>query len=83
VTRRKSGLPLPGRAGSAGPPPTGRRGLVAEPALREPMLGDGFPPVQVERAGTCRASSPRGTALEAARVLGIDESTLWRRRGRY
>jgi NtrC-family two-component system response regulator AlgB len=48
-----------------------------------PHLGGEFTLDQIEREHIQRVLARTATAEEAARVLGIDTSTLWRRRKRY
>jgi NtrC-family two-component system response regulator AlgB len=48
-----------------------------------PAVGGDFTLNQVEREHTLRVLSRTATRDEAARVLGIDPSTLWRRLKRY
>jgi NtrC-family two-component system response regulator AlgB len=48
-----------------------------------PQLGGEFTLDQIEREHIQRVMARTSTAEEAARILGIDTSTLWRRRKRY
>ncbi|MGB8328569.1 MAG: sigma-54 dependent transcriptional regulator, partial [Polyangiales bacterium] len=48
-----------------------------------PSVGGGFTLDQVEQEHTLRVLSRTATREEAARILGIDPSTLWRRLKRY
>ncbi len=55
--------------------------LAAQPAL--PQLGGEHTLDEIEREHIQRILARTATAEEAARVLGIDVTTLWRRRKRY
>jgi NtrC-family two-component system response regulator AlgB len=48
-----------------------------------PQLGGPFTLEEIEREHIQRVLQSTATAEEAARILGIDTSTLWRRRKRY
>ena len=48
-----------------------------------PQLGGNYTLEQIEREHTQRVLQRTPTAEEASRILGIDASTLWRRRKRY
>lgn len=57
-------------------------GTLANPA-RKPMLGDRLPISAIEEEHIRRVLSSTSSFTEAARILGIDETTLWRRRRAY
>jgi NtrC-family two-component system response regulator AlgB len=48
-----------------------------------PHLGGDFTLEEIEREHTQRVLARTSTAEDAARILGIDTSTLWRRRKKY
>lgn len=49
----------------------------------EPRLGGDFTVEQIERAHIQRVIGRTATLDEAARILGVDASTLWRKRKKY
>jgi NtrC-family two-component system response regulator AlgB len=55
--------------------------IVGHAAL--PQLGGNYTLEEIEREHIQRVTARTATAEEAARILGIDTSTLWRRRKRY
>jgi NtrC-family two-component system response regulator AlgB len=57
-------------------------GTLACPS-REPRLGDRMSISAIEEEHIRRVLSSTGSLTEAAKVLGIDETTLWRRRKTY
>ena len=76
------------RARSSGRPTSSsrRRSPSASPGRRTPaprVGGDCHARGARARARRCACSRARATLEEAARILGIDESTLWRKRKRY
>jgi NtrC-family two-component system response regulator AlgB len=50
---------------------------------RTPQLGGDFTLDQIEREHLLRVTARTATQDEAARVLGIDVTTLWRKRKKY
>jgi NtrC-family two-component system response regulator AlgB len=56
---------------------------IASHAATVPALGGDFTLDQVEREHILRILSRTRTQEEAARVLGVDASTLWRKRKKY
>jgi NtrC-family two-component system response regulator AlgB len=48
-----------------------------------PQLGGRFTLEEIEREHVARVVASSATLDEAARVLGIEPSTLWRKRKRY
>jgi NtrC-family two-component system response regulator AlgB len=48
-----------------------------------PHLGGDFTADEIEREHILRVLARTATQEEAARVLGLDTSTLWRKRKRY
>ena len=69
--------------------PARRLGLEALPAVLAghvasvPQLGGAFTLEQVERAHIVRVLQQAAHQEDAARILGIDASTLWRKRKKY
>jgi NtrC-family two-component system response regulator AlgB len=48
-----------------------------------PRLGDDFTLDQIEREHILRVTRRAPSLEDAARILGIDASTLWRKRKKY
>jgi NtrC-family two-component system response regulator AlgB len=57
-------------------------GSLASPTS-ELRLGDHQPLSSIEEEHIRRVLASTGSLTEAARILGIDETTLWRRRKAY
>jgi NtrC-family two-component system response regulator AlgB len=58
-------------------------GLRASAGAPEPVIGGEFTVDEVEREHILRVLARSPTQDEAARVLGLDASTLWRKRKKY
>jgi NtrC-family two-component system response regulator AlgB len=56
---------------------------IAASATEAPVLGGPFTVEDIEREHVLRVLSRAATMEEAARTLGIDASTLWRKRKRW
>jgi NtrC-family two-component system response regulator AlgB len=56
---------------------------IAQTTTTVPQVGGDFTVEQVEREHILRVLSRTRTQEEAARVLGVDASTLWRKRKKY
>jgi NtrC-family two-component system response regulator AlgB len=56
---------------------------VTAPAARVPQVGGAFSLDAIEREHILRVLATAPTLEEASRILGIDTSTLWRKRKRY
>jgi NtrC-family two-component system response regulator AlgB len=56
---------------------------VAAQVSPAPLLGGGFTLEQIEREHILRVLGRTATIDEAAQILGIDPSTLWRKRKKY
>ena len=56
---------------------------IAAHTTSGPQLGGDFTLDMIEREHTLRVLARTGTLEEAARILGIDSSTLWRKRKKY
>jgi NtrC-family two-component system response regulator AlgB len=56
---------------------------IASKAAGAPFLGGDYSLDQIEREHVLRVLARHATQEEAARVLGVDPSTLWRKRKRY
>jgi NtrC-family two-component system response regulator AlgB len=56
---------------------------VVAPALRVPYLGGEFSLEAIEREHILRVLATVSTQEEASRILGVDTTTLWRKRKRY
>jgi two-component system, NtrC family, response regulator AlgB len=64
-------------------PPQAFPDRIAQTATSVPQLGGDFTVDQVEREHILRVLARSGTQEEAAQVLGVDASTLWRKRKKY
>jgi NtrC-family two-component system response regulator AlgB len=58
-------------------------GLRADAASTGPAIGGDFTVEDVEKEHILRVLSRAGTQEEAARILGLDASTLWRKRKKF
>ncbi len=56
---------------------------IAAHAARLPRLGGDFTLAEIEKEHILRVLNRTATQDEAARILGVDVSTLWRKRKRY
>ncbi|HKA86777.1 MAG TPA: sigma-54 dependent transcriptional regulator [Haliangiales bacterium] len=56
---------------------------IAAQATRLPRLGGDFTLADIEKEHILRVLNRAATQEEAARILGVDVSTLWRKRKRY
>ena len=56
---------------------------IAQSAAAVPSLGGDFSAEQIEREHILRVLARTPTQEEAARILGLDASTLWRKRKKY
>ena len=56
---------------------------IAPPAAAAPALGGDFTVEAVEREHILRVLSRAATQEDAARILGVDVSTIWRKKRRY
>jgi NtrC-family two-component system response regulator AlgB len=56
---------------------------IAAHAASGPQLGGDFPLDTIEREHILRVLARTATLEEAAQILGIDSSTLWRKRKKY
>jgi NtrC-family two-component system response regulator AlgB len=56
---------------------------IAAPTLRVPYVGGGFTLDDIEREHILRVLATAPMLDDAARILGIDTSTLWRKRKLY
>jgi two-component system, NtrC family, response regulator AlgB len=56
---------------------------IAQTAVSVPQLGGDFTVDQIEREHILRVLARSSTQEDAARLLGVDASTLWRKRKRY
>jgi NtrC-family two-component system response regulator AlgB len=56
---------------------------IAAPAVAEPRLGDDYTLEAIEREHILRVLARTNTLEEAAQILGVDASTLWRKRRKY
>jgi NtrC-family two-component system response regulator AlgB len=56
---------------------------IAPPGGNRPRLGDDFTLEEIERDHIMRVVGRTSTQEEAARILGIDPSTLWRKRKKF
>ncbi len=64
-------------------PPQAFPDRIAQTATSVPQLGGDFTVDQIEREHILRVLARSGTQEEAAQVLGVDASTLWRKRKKY
>ena len=69
-----------GRGREIGPPALPAR--IAAQASRVPVVGGDFSLEELEREHIARVAARAATQEEAARILGVDASTLWRKRKR-
>jgi len=56
---------------------------IVGPASAAPQLGGDYTLEAIEREHILRVLTRSATQEEAARILGIDASTLWRKRKKY
>ncbi len=63
--------------------PEGLPGRIAAQAAAVPGLGGDFTLEEVEKEHLLRVLARVPTLEDAARILGIDASTLWRKRKKY
>jgi len=64
-------------------PPQAFPDRIAQTAIAVPSLGGDFSVEQVEREHILRVLARTRTQEEAAHLLGVDASTLWRKRKKY
>jgi len=63
--------------------PEGLPGRISVQAAGSPVLGGDFTVEEVEKEHVLRVLARAPTLEDAARILGIDASTLWRKRRKY
>jgi two-component system, NtrC family, response regulator AlgB len=70
-------------SGALALPPQALPERIAAHATPAPALGGDFTLDQIEREHILRVLARTNTQEEAARILGVDASTLWRKRKKY
>ncbi len=64
-------------------PPEALQERIFHNAVESPVIGGDFTVDQVEREHVLRVLARSRTQEEEAHILGVDGSTLWRKRRRY